>query len=121
MTGLALDSQFIYIWGCLAVVHYHSVNPDKFYSRCLPCIYVGTGYFENVLHRRRTSRASMNVDWCLGRTSRRGRPVRGHLGQMGCCGVLEWPLTVFMEKREVLEGTEWTRNGTHPGNQEIKI
>ena len=48
LTGLAPDTQFIYIWGCLAVVHNHSVNPDKFYPRGLPCIYVGTGYFENV-------------------------------------------------------------------------
>jgi hypothetical protein len=48
LTGLAPDTQFIYIWGCLAVVHNHSINPDKFYPRGLPCIYVGTGYFENV-------------------------------------------------------------------------
>jgi hypothetical protein len=48
LTGLAPDSQFIYIWGCLAAVHNHSVNPDKFYPRGLPCFYVGTGYFENV-------------------------------------------------------------------------
>ncbi len=37
------------------------------------------GFEESLLHRRRTSRASRNADWCLGRTSRRGRPVRGHL------------------------------------------
>jgi hypothetical protein len=48
LTGLAPDSQFIFIWGCLAVVHNHSDNPDKFYPRGLPCIYLGTGYFEGV-------------------------------------------------------------------------
>jgi len=48
LTGLAPDSQFIFIWGCLAIVHNHSVNPDKFYPRGLPCIYLGTGYFEGV-------------------------------------------------------------------------
>jgi hypothetical protein len=48
LTGLVPDSQFIYIWGCLAVVDNHSVNPDNFYPRGLPCIYVGTGYLENV-------------------------------------------------------------------------
>jgi hypothetical protein len=32
----------------LAVVHNHSVNPDKFHPRSLLCIYVGTGYFEKV-------------------------------------------------------------------------
>ncbi len=31
LTGLAPDTQFIYIWGCLAVVHNHSINPGKFY------------------------------------------------------------------------------------------
>jgi hypothetical protein len=48
LIGLDPDTQFIYIWGCLFVVHNHSINPGKFYPRCLPCIYVGTGYFENV-------------------------------------------------------------------------
>jgi hypothetical protein len=48
LTGLQPDTQFIFIWGCLAIVHNHAVNPDKFRSRGLPCIYVGTGYFENV-------------------------------------------------------------------------
>ncbi len=48
LTCLGPDTQFIYIWGCLAVVHNHSINPDKFYPRYLPCISVGTGYFENV-------------------------------------------------------------------------
>ena len=38
LTGLAPDTQFIYYWGCLAVIHNHSVNPDKFYPRGLPCI-----------------------------------------------------------------------------------
>ena len=45
LTGLAPDTQF---WGCLAVVHNHTANPDKFYPRGLPCIYLGTGYFEGV-------------------------------------------------------------------------
>ena len=29
-------------------MHNHSLNPDKFYPRGLPCIYVGTGCLENV-------------------------------------------------------------------------
>ncbi len=32
----------------MAIVHNHLVNPDKFYPRGLPCIYLGTGYFEGV-------------------------------------------------------------------------
>jgi len=48
LTGLAPDTQFIFIWGCLAVVHNHAVNPDKFFPRGIPCIYIGTGYFNNV-------------------------------------------------------------------------
>jgi hypothetical protein len=31
LTGLAPDTQLIFIWGCLAVVHNHAVNPDKFF------------------------------------------------------------------------------------------
>ena len=37
LTGLVPDSQFIFIWGCLAIVHNHSVNPEKFCPRGLPC------------------------------------------------------------------------------------
>jgi hypothetical protein len=48
LTGLAPDTQFIYIWGCLSIVHNHAVNPDKFCPRGLPCLYIGTGYFNNV-------------------------------------------------------------------------
>ncbi len=32
----------------MAIVHNHSVNPDKFYPCDLPCVYLGTGYFEGV-------------------------------------------------------------------------
>ncbi len=46
--GLATDSQFIFIWGFLVVVHNHSVNPDKFYPSGLQCIYLGTSYFDGV-------------------------------------------------------------------------
>jgi hypothetical protein len=48
LTGLLPDTQFLYIWGSLAIVHNHSLNPDKFHPRGLPCIYVGTGCLENV-------------------------------------------------------------------------
>ena len=48
LTGLAPDTQFIFIWCCLAIVHNHSVNPDKFYPLGLPCLYLGTGYFQNI-------------------------------------------------------------------------
>ena len=51
LTGLAPDSQFMVIQCCLAVVHNHSVNPDKFYDfypRDLSCLYQGTGHFENI-------------------------------------------------------------------------
>ena len=48
LTGLAPDTQFLFVWGCLGVVHNHSGHPDKFKERGIPCIYVGTGYFDNV-------------------------------------------------------------------------
>ena len=32
----------------MAIVHNHSVNPDKFYPHGLPCIYLGTDYFAGV-------------------------------------------------------------------------
>jgi hypothetical protein len=48
LTGLLPDTQSLYIWGSLAIVHNHSLNPDKFHPRGLPCIYVGTGCLENV-------------------------------------------------------------------------
>ena len=48
LTCLAPDTQFLFVWGCLGVVHDHSGHPDKFKERGIPCIYVGTGYFDNV-------------------------------------------------------------------------
>jgi hypothetical protein len=48
LTGLLPDARFLYIWGSLAIVHNHSLNPDKFHPRGLPCIYDGTGFLENV-------------------------------------------------------------------------
>ena len=48
LTGMNPDTQFIFIWGCFAVVHNHAVNPNKFHPRGLPCVYVGTGSLENV-------------------------------------------------------------------------
>jgi len=48
LTGLSPDTQFLFVWGCLGVVHNHSGHPDKFKERGIPCIYVGTGYFDNV-------------------------------------------------------------------------
>jgi hypothetical protein len=47
LDGSGSDTQFIFTWGCLAVVHTHSINPDKFSPRGLPCVYIGTGYFNN--------------------------------------------------------------------------
>ncbi len=32
----------------MAVVHHHSVNPDKFYPHGLQCLYISTGYFAGV-------------------------------------------------------------------------
>lgn len=48
ITGLLPDTQYPYIWGSLAIVHNHSLNPDKFHPRELPCIYVSIGCLENV-------------------------------------------------------------------------
>ncbi len=47
--AVCLNSQFIYIWRCLAIVHDHSVNNHSIHnSSGLQCISVDTGHFENV-------------------------------------------------------------------------
>jgi hypothetical protein len=40
LTGLVPDTQFIFIWGCLAIVHNHFLDPNKFHPPGVPCIYV---------------------------------------------------------------------------------
>ena len=115
LTGLQPDTQFIYIWGCLAVVHNHTANPDKFYPRGLPCVYLGTGYFECVHGAKFLNPATGQLLFSTNMTvSEHFLPfkelvsnpaaVRACFGVLGFCNLMAWSL-VNKRVRKCFDGT----------------
>ena len=99
----------------MAIVHNHTANPDKFYPRDLPCVYLGTGYFECVHGAKFLNPATGQLLFSTNMTvSEHFLPfkelvsnpaaVRACFGVLGFCNLMAWSL-VNKRVRKCFDGT----------------